>query len=254
MTIEEMGGQLCELCAACIHRTECPRGGPYPSPLVVCTNYEQGAVPRSASAKKDTGTKHDSGKLRWDLIQPLILQEYVKVLTEGAKKYAPHNWRKVPDQRNRYFAALLRHIWAWWLGERNDPEWGLHHFAHAMCCLTFLAEPELEAELQKCQHPKDHWVPSSGWMCNLCKEVMVESSHEHHTGSAGVRIPGSPGSEGSGGGFSESSGSRAVASEDRTPEWNHQAFPDGSVAGAFGSTARGDELSFGLAASAQEDH
>jgi len=99
------------------------------------------------------GRKDDTGKLRWELIQPRIVQEYVRVLTKGAEKYEPENWRKVPDQRKRYFAALLRHIWAWWMGERNDPEWGIHHLAHAMCCLAFLAEPELEVpEKEPCTH------------------------------------------------------------------------------------------------------
>lgn len=90
------------------------------------------------------GRKFDLEKDRWDLVQPLALQEYVRVLTHGAKKYAPGNWRKVPDARQRYFAALMRHVFAWWTGESTDPDSGLHHLAHAMCCLTFLLEPELE--------------------------------------------------------------------------------------------------------------
>jgi len=90
------------------------------------------------------GRKFDSDKLRWDLIQPLATQAYVDVLTYGAKKYDDHNWRKVPLLRQRYFAAAIRHIWAWWLDERCDPESGLHHLAHAICCLMFLLEPELE--------------------------------------------------------------------------------------------------------------
>jgi len=36
----------------------------------------------------------------------------------------------------------MRHIVAWWLGERDDPESGFHHLAHAMCCLIFLVEGE----------------------------------------------------------------------------------------------------------------
>jgi hypothetical protein len=90
------------------------------------------------------GQKFDAGKDRWDLIQPRIVQEYVRVLTFGAKKYAPGNWRLVDEAKARYFAATLRHVWAWWRGERNDPESGLHHLAHAICCLAFLAEVELE--------------------------------------------------------------------------------------------------------------
>ena len=94
------------------------------------------------------GRKDDQGKDRWDLVQPLALQEYVKVMTFGATKYAPGNWRHVPEARNRYFAAMLRHAWAWWRGEQLDHETGFHHLAHAMCCICFLMEPELE-QLEK---------------------------------------------------------------------------------------------------------
>jgi hypothetical protein len=94
------------------------------------------------------GQKFDSDKPQWHLVQPLSMQEYIKVLTYGAEKYASDNWRKVPDGKKRYFSALLRHVWAWWLGEVRDQESGYHHLAHAMCCLAFLLEPELEAEAQ----------------------------------------------------------------------------------------------------------
>jgi hypothetical protein len=95
------------------------------------------------------GKKFDGGKDRWDLIQHLSVEEYIRVLTYGAKKYGPNNWKLVDDHRNRYFGALLRHVWKWWKGERRDPETGLHHLAHAMCCLCFLMEPELDEEEPK---------------------------------------------------------------------------------------------------------
>lgn len=100
------------------------------------------------------GRKDDQGKVRWDLVQPLSLQEYVEVLTHGAAKYAPNNWRYVPEARSRYFAALLRHLWAWWLGEQYDRETKLHHLAHTLCCVCFLMEPELE-ELCRVDKKKD---------------------------------------------------------------------------------------------------
>lgn len=84
--------------------------------------------------------------MRWDLVQPRILDEYVRVLTYGVRKYTAHNWRFVDQPRRRYFAAALRHLFAWWRGQRNDPETGLHHLAHCMCCIAFLAEPELEKD------------------------------------------------------------------------------------------------------------
>ena len=87
-----------------------------------------------------SGRKDDLGKLRYDLVPPLAEQQMVAVLTFGAKKYAPENWRLVPDAKVRYHAALRRHVAAGAMGEKLDPESGLPHLAHALCCLAFLAE------------------------------------------------------------------------------------------------------------------
>jgi hypothetical protein len=84
-------------------------------------------------------TKHDTEKPRWDLLPLEAVAPIVDVLTFGAKKYAPDNWRTVPEWRRRYYAAALRHIVAWREGERIDTESGLPHLAHAGCCLMFLA-------------------------------------------------------------------------------------------------------------------
>jgi hypothetical protein len=84
------------------------------------------------------GIKHDSGKQRWDLLPWRVVSEVVNVLTYGARKYGADNWKNVGDARNRYFSAAMRHLTAWREGERNDPESGHHHLAHAMCCLIFL--------------------------------------------------------------------------------------------------------------------
>jgi hypothetical protein len=86
------------------------------------------------------GRKFDGGKLEYGLLPPHALEETVKVLTFGAQKYERGNWIKVPDSKRRYFDALQRHMWAWKKGEQIDPESGLHHLAHAMCCLMFLYE------------------------------------------------------------------------------------------------------------------
>ncbi len=86
------------------------------------------------------GRKFDAGKAEYGLIPPNALHEMVKVLTVGAQKYDRENWKKVPDRKRRYFDALERHIWAWKRGEENDPDDGLHHLAHAACCVFFLYE------------------------------------------------------------------------------------------------------------------
>jgi len=85
------------------------------------------------------GKKYDAGKPRWDLLPLEPIKAVVDVLTFGAKKYAPNNWKKVARPRERYYAALQRHLYAWRLGEKKDPESGLPHLAHALCCLVFLA-------------------------------------------------------------------------------------------------------------------
>ena len=85
------------------------------------------------------GLKKDHGKDRWDLLPWEEVEEIVKVLTFGANKYADNNWQKVPQGRERYFAAAMRHLVAWRRGEERDPESGLKHLAHAGCCLLFLS-------------------------------------------------------------------------------------------------------------------
>ena len=88
------------------------------------------------------GVKHDGDKLRWGLIPWDALTEVVKVLMLGAKKYSPDNWKHVEDHERRYFEACIRHVTAWWSGEKKDPETGCNHLAHAVCCLLFLIARE----------------------------------------------------------------------------------------------------------------
>jgi hypothetical protein len=84
------------------------------------------------------GVKHDGKKPRWSLLPWKALGEVVAVLEYGAKKYAPDNWRIVPGAVARYKDAAQRHMAAILIGEDKDPETGLRHAAHAVCCLLYL--------------------------------------------------------------------------------------------------------------------
>jgi len=93
---------------------------------------------------EEEGRKADAGKARWSLIPWGALAEAVEVLEHGARKYAPHNWRRVSGARGRYSDALLRHVAAWAAGEWCDRESGRPHLAHAVCCALYLIAFELE--------------------------------------------------------------------------------------------------------------
>lgn len=83
--------------------------------------------------------KHDDGKARWDLLPPELMEQTALVLAFGAGKYGNRNWEKGMSW-GRPFAALMRHMWAWWRQENGgkDAETGYSHLAHAACCLAFL--------------------------------------------------------------------------------------------------------------------
>ena len=88
------------------------------------------------------GRKDDAGKLPYQLLPSDAVEEILRVLDFGAQKYAPRNWEKGMAW-SRPFSALMRHMWAWWRGERTDPETGISHLAHAGCCILFLLSYEL---------------------------------------------------------------------------------------------------------------
>lgn len=108
----------------------------------------------------ENGRKFDIGKLEYGLLPPLALAETVKVLTFGAQKYERDNWQKVPDSKRRYFDAMQRHVWAWKQGEQIDEESGIHHLAHAMCCMMFLYEHDVKYTVDEtetdCEMPKQN--------------------------------------------------------------------------------------------------
>jgi hypothetical protein len=84
-----------------------------------------------------SGVKHDQEKLPYHLIPPELLQATADILAFGAKKYSARNWEAGMDW-SRVYAALQRHMWAWWGGENLDPETGKSHLWHAATNIAFL--------------------------------------------------------------------------------------------------------------------
>ena len=83
------------------------------------------------------GLKFDNDKARYDLIPPEVEEAIAKVLTFGAEKYGDRNW-ELGMAWGRPYAALRRHMAAWWGGEDLDPETGMPHTWHAACCIAFI--------------------------------------------------------------------------------------------------------------------
>lgn len=98
----------------------------------------------TCTPKSTEGRKDDGGKARHDLIPSELLEGVAAVLTFGAEKYGERNWEK-GMKWGRPFAALMRHMWAWWRGEKVDPETGFSHLWHAACCIAFLIAFEQRA-------------------------------------------------------------------------------------------------------------
>ncbi len=85
-----------------------------------------------------TGKKYDTGKNRYDLVPPEVLEQVVQIWTYGAVKYTDRNWEKGLAW-GRLFSAAMRHLWAFWRGEDVDAESKMPHLAHAACnCMMLL--------------------------------------------------------------------------------------------------------------------
>jgi hypothetical protein len=86
--------------------------------------------------------KYDDHKRRWDLLPLDSIESVIMVLEHGAEKYSDNNWTR-GCAWSRYWAAAMRHLAAWWMGESVDPESGLSHLAHASCAILFLLAFEI---------------------------------------------------------------------------------------------------------------
>lgn len=90
------------------------------------------------------GTKSDEGKLPFDLLPVRPLEQLVAAYQVGADKYGPNSWRR-GIVFSLVFAAMMRHAWAWWRGEKFDLEDGQHHLASVASSALILIELERTA-------------------------------------------------------------------------------------------------------------
>jgi len=94
---------------------------------------------------EQAGAKHDQGKLRWTLLPWDAIEQVVRILEFGVRKYSEGGWMTVPNARRRYLDALIRHAVAYAAGEREDADSKLPTMAHVACNALFLLWFDLRA-------------------------------------------------------------------------------------------------------------
>ena len=84
------------------------------------------------------GLRFNNGKARFDLIDADASHGLARVLTFGATKYSPNNWRNGLSFTET-IGSLERHVAAIKRGELIDPESGEQHIDHVQCNAMFLS-------------------------------------------------------------------------------------------------------------------
>tara|TARA_A200000113_G_scaffold226000_1_gene249322 strand:- start:10845 stop:11228 length:384 start_codon:yes stop_codon:yes gene_type:complete len=100
-----------------------------------------------------------SGFKKWDGDKsPLLkawkfrsaLEEAIKIVEFGAKKYGDDNWR-LCQEPERYLHACQRHLASHYEGEIFDPESGERHLAHALTSLMMYMCLEKKPNIEEVQ-------------------------------------------------------------------------------------------------------
>ena len=114
---------------------------------------------------KTVGTKNDEGKLRYDLIPADALEQLVGVYTRGARKYGDKNWER-GLAFSRIYAAMMRHLQAWWQGEDYAEDDGQHHLSSvawgAMALLHYHFSGPCEDDRPNTPHDPTVTIPKEG--------------------------------------------------------------------------------------------
>lgn len=93
-------------------------------------------------------------KIPLDLVPPSSTYFLAEAFKNGADKYGPYNWREKGISSSVYYAAAKRHMDAWWDGEDNAKDSGVHHIAHAMACMALILDSMTVGTLNDNRPPK----------------------------------------------------------------------------------------------------
>ncbi len=75
-------------------------------------------------------------------LPPVAVLHAAHALMNGAGKYGPYNWRDKGVRASIYVDACERHLNAWFDGEEQATDSGVHHLGHAIACLAILLDAQ----------------------------------------------------------------------------------------------------------------
>lgn len=80
----------------------------------------------------DNNPKAAVGELKCPLhlVPPALIIGAAEALKNGADKYGAYNFRDSKIAASVYMGAIMRHLLAWWDGEDNAQDSGIHHMKH----------------------------------------------------------------------------------------------------------------------------
>ncbi|AET42288.1 gp114 [Ruegeria phage DSS3-P1] len=81
-------------------------------------------------------------------IPPTALLHCGAAMHNGCEKYGLTNWREHEVSASVYYNAAFRHLAAWWDGEREAEDSGVHHLGHVMACCAVLLDAEHMGKLR----------------------------------------------------------------------------------------------------------
>ena len=113
----------------------------------------QGEIIRPSTETPSYGAtgdpKREAGQSKPSLahIPPVALYLEGEVMRQGAEKYGAYNWADHNMKASIYHDAILRHLFAWWLGEDVDSESQISHLAHIRACCGILIDQHAASRL-----------------------------------------------------------------------------------------------------------
>ena len=80
-------------------------------------------------------------------IPPVALLHCGRGMEDGEVKYGLANWRLNEVSAAVYYNAAFRHFAAWWDGQQEAPDSGVHHLGHVMACCAIILDAEASGKL-----------------------------------------------------------------------------------------------------------